>query len=55
VDRTISCEVTTRTAFALALVTRVAGNGLINHGGGDYGPHSGGYHHLGFGTLANTR
>jgi hypothetical protein len=24
-------------------------------GGGDYGPNSGGYDHLGFGTLANTR
>ena len=36
-------------------VTRIAAKAAPEGGGGDYGPNSGGYDHLGFGTPAFTR
>lgn len=36
-------------------LTRIAAKAAPEGGGGDYGPNSGGYDQLGFGTLAFTR
>ncbi|MEV0179588.1 Tat pathway signal sequence domain protein [Streptomyces sp. NPDC050625] len=44
-----------RRGLSASYVTRIAAKASPEGGGGDYGPNSGGYDQLGFGTLAFTR
>ncbi|ANS65514.1 hypothetical protein SLINC_3290 [Streptomyces lincolnensis] len=51
----ISNHYTKRRGVSASYVTRIAAKASPEGGGGDYGPNSGGYDQLGFGTLAFTR
>ncbi|MFG2458369.1 alginate lyase family protein [Streptomyces sp. NPDC048523] len=51
----IANHYTKRRALPASYVTRIAARSAPEGGGGDYGPNSGGYDQLGFGTLAFTR
>ncbi|WP_233450424.1 alginate lyase family protein, partial [Streptomyces acidiscabies] len=51
----IANHYTKRRGLDASYVTRVAAKSAPEGGGGDYGPNSGGYDQLGFGTLAFTR
>lgn len=51
----IANHYTKRRGLSASYVTRVAAKSSPEGGGGDYGPNSGGYDQLGFGTLAFTR
>lgn len=51
----IANHYTKRRGLSASYVTRVAARSAPEGGGGDYGPNSGGYDQLGFGTLAFTR
>lgn len=51
----ISNHYTKRRGLSASYVTRIAAKASPEGGGGDYGPNSGGYDQLGFGTLAFTR
>ncbi|WP_328753250.1 alginate lyase family protein [Streptomyces sp. NBC_00285] len=51
----IANHYTKRRGLSAPYVTRVAARSTPEGGGGDYGPNSGGYDQLGFGTLAFTR
>ncbi|MGW0710624.1 alginate lyase family protein [Streptomyces sp. NPDC002643] len=51
----IANHYTKRRALDASYLTRIAAKAAPEGGGGDYGPNSGGYDQLGFGTLAFTR
>ncbi|MFJ8780020.1 alginate lyase family protein [Streptomyces sp. NPDC102476] len=51
----IANHYTKRRGLSASYVTRIAAKSSPEGGGGDYGPNSGGYDQLGFGTLAFTR
>ncbi|WP_030667010.1 alginate lyase family protein [Streptomyces cellulosae] len=51
----IANHYTKRRGLSATYVTRAAAQAAPEGGGGDYGPNSGGYDQLGFGTLAFTR
>ncbi|MGW1623579.1 alginate lyase family protein [Streptomyces sp. NPDC002172] len=51
----IANHYTKRRGMSATYVTRIAAKAAPEGGGGDYGPNSGGYDQLGFGTLAFTR
>ncbi|MFK0287253.1 alginate lyase family protein [Streptomyces sp. NPDC090499] len=51
----IANHYTKRRGMPATYVTRIAAKAAPEGGGGDYGPNSGGYDQLGFGTLAFTR
>ncbi len=51
----IANHYTRRRGMPASYVTRIAAKSAPEGGGGDYGPNSGGYDQLGFGTLAFTR
>ncbi|MGC0403036.1 hypothetical protein RKD27_005680 [Streptomyces sp. SAI-126] len=51
----IANHYTKRRGLPASYVTRIAARSAPEGGGGDYGPNSGGYDQLGFGTLAFTR
>ncbi|WP_329279763.1 alginate lyase family protein [Streptomyces sp. NBC_01451] len=51
----IANHYTKRRGLSAAYLTRIAAQASPEGGGGDYGPNSGGYDQLGFGTLAFTR
>jgi len=51
----ISNHYTKRRGLSAPYLTRIAARSAPEGGGGDYGPNSGGYDQLGFGTLAFTR
>ncbi|WP_180687575.1 alginate lyase family protein [Streptomyces gossypiisoli] len=51
----IANHYTKRRGLDASYVTRIAAKSAPEGGGGDYGPNSGGYDQLGFGTLAFTR
>ncbi|MFF4058173.1 alginate lyase family protein [Streptomyces sp. NPDC001668] len=51
----IANHYTKRRGLPASYVTRIAAKSSPEGGGGDYGPNSGGYDQLGFGTLAFTR
>ncbi|MFI5680447.1 alginate lyase family protein [Streptomyces cellulosae] len=51
----IANHYTKRRGLSSTYVTRAAAQAAPEGGGGDYGPNSGGYDQLGFGTLAFTR
>ncbi|MGI5375747.1 alginate lyase family protein [Streptomyces sp. CA-251387] len=51
----IANHYTRRRGLPASYVTRIAAKSAPEGGGGDYGPNSGGYDQLGFGTLAFTR
>ncbi|MFC9507408.1 alginate lyase family protein [Streptomyces sp. NPDC057002] len=51
----IANHYTKRRGLSASFVTRAAAKAAPEGGGGDYGPNSGGYDQLGFGTLAFTR
>jgi LPXTG-motif cell wall-anchored protein len=51
----IANHYTKRRGMSAPYVTRIAAQAAPEGGGGDYGPNSGGYDQLGFGTLAFTR
>jgi LPXTG-motif cell wall-anchored protein len=51
----ISNHYTKRRGLSASYLTRIAAQSAPEGGGGDYGPNSGGYDQLGFGTLAYTR
>ncbi|MDT9701541.1 alginate lyase family protein [Streptomyces sp. P17] len=51
----IANHYTRRRALSASYLTRIAAKSSPEGGGGDYGPNSGGYDQLGFGTLAFTR
>ncbi|MFF3988971.1 alginate lyase family protein [Streptomyces sp. NPDC001797] len=51
----IANHYTRRRGMPATYVTRIAAKASPEGGGGDYGPNSGGYDQLGFGTLAFTR
>ncbi|MEH0421679.1 alginate lyase family protein [Streptomyces sp. B21-083] len=51
----IANHYTKRRGLSATYLTRVAAQASPEGGGGDYGPNSGGYDQLGFGTLAFTR
>ncbi|MET8075835.1 alginate lyase family protein [Streptomyces sp. NPDC005303] len=51
----IANHYTKRRGLSASYLTRVAAKSSPEGGGGDYGPNSGGYDQLGFGTLAFTR
>lgn len=51
----IANHYTKRRGLSASYVTRAAAKSSPEGGGGDYGPNSGGYDQLGFGTLAFTR
>ncbi|MFJ8711723.1 alginate lyase family protein [Streptomyces violaceus] len=51
----IANHYTKRRGLPASYVTRAAAKAAPEGGGGDYGPNSGGYDQLGFGTLAFTR
>ncbi|WDV56890.1 alginate lyase family protein [Streptomyces coeruleorubidus] len=51
----IANHYTKRRGLSASYVTRAAAKAAPEGGGGDYGPNSGGYDQLGFGTLAFTR
>ena len=51
----IANHYTKRRGLSASYVTRIAAKSAPEGGGGDYGPNSGGYDQLGFGTLAFTR
>ncbi|MCL8014915.1 alginate lyase family protein [Streptomyces sp. AS02] len=51
----ISNHYTRRRGLSASYVTQIAAKSAPEGGGGDYGPNSGGYDQLGFGTLTYTR
>jgi LPXTG-motif cell wall-anchored protein len=51
----IANHYTKRRGLAASYVTRAAAKAAPEGGGGDYGPNSGGFDQLGFGTLAFSR
>nr|WP_279616770.1 alginate lyase family protein [Streptomyces curacoi] len=51
----IANHYTRRRGLSASYLTRIAAKSAPEGGGGDYGPNSGGYDQLGFGTLAFTR
>lgn len=51
----IANHYTKRRGLSASYLTRIAAKSAPEGGGGDYGPNSGGYDQLGFGTLAFTR
>ncbi|MGP4043212.1 alginate lyase family protein [Streptomyces sp. 2A115] len=51
----IANHYTKRRGLSASYLTRIAAKTAPEGGGGDYGPNSGGYDQLGFGTLAFTR
>ncbi|WSQ15530.1 alginate lyase family protein [Streptomyces sp. NBC_01231] len=51
----IANHYTKRRGLSATYLTRIAAQSAPEGGGGDYGPNSGGYDQLGFGTLAFTR
>jgi LPXTG-motif cell wall-anchored protein len=51
----IANHYTRRRGLSASYVTQIAAKSAPEGGGGDYGPNSGGYDQLGFGTLAFTR
>ncbi|MBG0854934.1 alginate lyase family protein [Streptomyces spinoverrucosus] len=51
----IANHYTRRRGLDASYITRIAAKSAPEGGGGDYGPNSGGYDQLGFGTLAFTR
>ncbi len=51
----IANHYTKRKGLSASYLTRIAAKAAPEGGGGDYGPNSGGYDQLGFGTLAYTR
>lgn len=51
----IANHYTKRRGLSASYVTRIAAKSSPEGGGGDYGPNSGGYDQLGFGTLTFTR
>ncbi|MEV2215385.1 alginate lyase family protein [Streptomyces sp. NPDC050997] len=51
----IANHYTKRRGMSATYLTRIAAQAAPEGGGGDYGPNSGGYDQLGFGTLAFTR
>jgi hypothetical protein len=51
----IANHYTKRRGLSASHVTRIAAKAAPEGGGGDYGPNSGGYDQLGFGTLAFSR
>ncbi|MGW0335430.1 alginate lyase family protein [Streptomyces sp. NPDC003011] len=51
----IASHYTKRRGLSASYLTRIAAKAAPEGGGGDYGPNSGGYDQLGFGTLAFTR
>jgi hypothetical protein len=51
----IANHYTKRRGLSAPYLTRIAAKASPEGGGGDYGPNSGGYDQLGFGTLAYTR
>ncbi|MFF0094535.1 alginate lyase family protein [Streptomyces canus] len=51
----IANHYTKRRGLSASYVTRIAARSAPEGGGGDYGPNSGGYDQLGFGTLTFTR
>ncbi|WP_328876547.1 alginate lyase family protein [Streptomyces sp. NBC_00287] len=51
----IANHYTKRRGLSASYVTRIAAKSGPEGGGGDYGPNSGGYDQLGFGTIAFTR
>ncbi|MEU1404544.1 alginate lyase family protein [Streptomyces sp. NPDC005728] len=51
----IANHYTKRRGLSATYLTRIAAKSAPEGGGGDYGPNSGGYDQLGFGTLAFTR
>ncbi|MBP2054446.1 hypothetical protein J2Z21_007451 [Streptomyces griseochromogenes] len=51
----IANHYTERRGLSASYLTRIAAKAAPEGGGGDYGPDSGGYDQLGFGTLAFTR
>ncbi|NGO10418.1 Tat pathway signal sequence domain protein [Streptomyces sp. HC44] len=51
----IANHYTKRRGLSTSYITRIAAKSAPEGGGGDYGPNSGGYDQLGFGTLAFTR
>lgn len=51
----IANHYTKRRALSASYVTQIAAKSAPEGGGGDYGPNSGGFDQLGFGTLAFTR
>ncbi|WP_037675442.1 alginate lyase family protein [Streptomyces griseus] len=51
----IANHYTKRRGLSASYLTRAAAKAAPEGGGGDYGPNSGGYDQLGFGTLAYTR
>ncbi|MEV0636929.1 alginate lyase family protein [Streptomyces sp. NPDC050619] len=51
----IANHYTKRRGLSASYVTRIAAKSAPEGGGGDYGPNSGGYDQLGFGTLTFTR
>ncbi|MFJ4198154.1 alginate lyase family protein [Streptomyces sviceus] len=51
----IANHYTKRRGLPASYITRIAAKSAPEGGGGDYGPNSGGYDQLGFGTLAFTR
>ncbi|MFJ3302638.1 alginate lyase family protein [Streptomyces sp. NPDC086549] len=51
----IANHYTKRRGLSASYVTRIAAKAAPEGGGGDYGPNSGGFDQLGFGTLAFTR
>lgn len=51
----IANHYTKRRGVSASYLTRIAAKASPEGGGGDYGPNSGGYDQLGFGTLAFTR
>ncbi|KOG36459.1 Tat pathway signal sequence domain protein [Streptomyces resistomycificus] len=51
----IANHYTKRRGLSASYLTRIAARSAPEGGGGDYGPNSGGYDQLGFGTLAFTR
>lgn len=51
----IANHYTRRRGLSASYLTRIAAKSAPEGGGGDYGPDSGGYDQLGFGTLAFTR
>ncbi|MFF4588833.1 alginate lyase family protein [Streptomyces sp. NPDC001388] len=51
----IANHYTRRRGLSAPYLTRIAAKAAPEGGGGDYGPNSGGYDQLGFGTLAFTR
>ncbi|MFD3841600.1 alginate lyase family protein [Streptomyces sp. NPDC058642] len=51
----IANHYTKRRGLSASYLTRIAAKSSPEGGGGDYGPNSGGYDQLGFGTLAFTR